>query len=57
MTVEEKNPQFVDYSGLPVISNGMEECYWCNRVLDKTKMTMAKQYGVTVYVCKNCGGG
>ena len=56
MTVEVQKPKIVDYSGLPVIQEDKAECYWCNRVLDKDKMVRTKQYGVTVYVCKNCGG-
>lgn len=56
MTVEEEKPMIVDYSGLPVISKDKAECYWCTRILDKNKMSAQKQYGVTVYVCKNCGG-
>ena len=56
MTVEIQNPKIVDYSGLPVMPKEQAECYWCNKVLDKDKMTKTKQYGVTVYICRGCGG-
>lgn len=54
--IEEQKPMIVDYSGLPVIPQEKAECYWCNKVLDKEKMSRTKQYNMTVYVCNGCGG-
>jgi len=56
MTAEIQKPKFVDYSGLPAIKPEKAECYWCQRVLDKDKMSKTRKYEVVVYVCRGCGG-
>lgn len=41
-------------SKLPVVSSGEEDCYWCSRVLDKSKMKRITMAGLPVYKCERC---
>lgn len=36
------------------IEDGKVECYWCDRSFPVSEMKQDSQYGVKVYICKNC---
>ncbi len=36
------------------IVDGKAECYWCDGVFPISEMTEDRQYGIKVYICKNC---
>ncbi len=47
-----KSPSAADR--LPVVMAGEEDCYWCARVLDKSRMKKIVMAGLPAYKCERC---
>lgn len=41
-------------SKLPVIHDGEEDCFYCGRVLEKSKMKRITMAGLPAYKCERC---